>query len=277
MNQTMSITNGTGEFKLSYKMFNDVIYFKAREVASILGYTNEMKAVRDHVDDDYKMRLDDIKGMNEMDPSLNHNDKISIYITEPGLYQLIFKSHLPIAKDFTKWVVNEVLPNIRKHGSYTIPTPLNHQLVLKTGRDLHYKVIDFIRTNYPDIVVIPGLGENQITKDLRIDSYRKGYIGGQPDILVISSHKTYNGLAIELKTPLGRGVLSNKQQDYLKNLTQNNYKTMVSDNYDMILIQLVNYFRDIRIHCQFCNKKFKNKETLATHQRYFHRITNTDV
>ena len=189
---------------------------------------------------------------------------------------MILKSEKQEARVFKKWVTSELLPSIRSTGSYTIPKTIKNQIILRTETDLHYKVIDFIRTNYPDVVVIPGLGENQITKDLRIDSYRKGYIGGQPDILVVSSHKTYNGLAIELKTPLGRGVLSNKQQDYLKNLTQNNYKTMVSDNYDMILIQLVNYFRDIRIHCQFCNKKFKNKETLATHQRYFHRITNTD-
>ena len=173
MNQTMSITNGTGEFKLSYKMLNDVIYFKAKEVATILGYTSTNKAIIDHVDIEYKSKLEDLVGGYEM-KGLDHNDKIALYITEPGLYQLIFKSQLPIAKDFTRWVVNEVLPNIRKHGSYTIPTPLNHQLVLKTERDLHYKVIDFIRNNYPDIVVIPGLGEYQSTSSIRHDAYNKG-------------------------------------------------------------------------------------------------------
>ena len=275
MNQTISITNDTGDFKLSYKMFNDVIYFKAREVALILGYTNTTQAMTAHVSDDYKYKLEDLIGNTKL-IQLDHNDKISIYITEPGLYQLIFKSHLPIAKDFTKWVVNEVLPNIRKHGSYTIPTPLNHQLVLKTERDLHYKVIDFIRNNYPDIVVIPGLGEYQSTSSIRHDAYNKGYLGGQPDLLVLNLHKSYSGFALEMKTPAGSGILSNNQQTYLNNLKLQNFKTMVSDNYDDILINLINYFRDIRIICGFCNKKFKNKETLATHQRYFHRITNTD-
>ena len=276
MNQTISITNDTGEFKLSYKMFNDVIYFKAREVALILGYTNTTQAMIAHVSDDYKYKLEDLIGNTKL-IQLDHNDKISIYITEPGLYQLIFKSHLPIAKDFTKWVVNEVLPNIRKHGYYTIPTPLNHQLVLKTERDLHYRVIDFIRTNYPDIVVIPGLGEYQSTSSIRHDAYNKGYLGGQPDLLVLNLHKSYSGFALEMKTPAGSGILSNNQQTYLNNLKLQNFKTMVSDNYDDILINLINYFRDIRIICGFCNKKFKHKETLATHQKYFHRISNTDV
>ncbi|OWY63485.1 hypothetical protein B7486_52890 [cyanobacterium TDX16] len=40
-------------------------------------------------------------------------------VTEPGLYRLIFKSRKPIAKRFRHWVFHEVLPSIRKTGSYS--------------------------------------------------------------------------------------------------------------------------------------------------------------
>ena len=44
-------------------------------------------------------------------------------IKEAGLYRLIFKSRKPVARRFQKWIFNEVLPSIRKHGSYSIPQP----------------------------------------------------------------------------------------------------------------------------------------------------------
>ena len=51
-----------------------------------------------------------------------------------------------------------------------------------------------------DAVIVPGLGELQITPKLRREGYVKGYLGGQPDILVLNCHCTYSGLALELKT-----------------------------------------------------------------------------
>jgi prophage antirepressor-like protein len=41
-------------------------------------------------------------------------------VTEPGLYRLIFKSRKPVAKRFQRWVFHEVLPSIRKTGSYSL-------------------------------------------------------------------------------------------------------------------------------------------------------------
>ena len=111
-----TITSATSDFKLSYKLFSDVIYFKAKDIASVLGYNNTTKAILDHIDCDYKFKLGDLVGSNEMG-LLDHNDKITLYITEPGLYQLIFKSNLASAKDFTKWVFTEVLPSIRTTGT----------------------------------------------------------------------------------------------------------------------------------------------------------------
>ncbi|MBD2473148.1 BRO family protein [Nostoc sp. FACHB-145] len=44
-------------------------------------------------------------------------------VTEPGLYRLIFKSRKPVAKRFQRWVFHEVLPSLRRTGSYSIPKP----------------------------------------------------------------------------------------------------------------------------------------------------------
>lgn len=47
------------------------------------------------------------------------------YITEDGLYELIFESETQKAKEFRKWVTSEVLPSIRKHGAYMTPNTIN--------------------------------------------------------------------------------------------------------------------------------------------------------
>ena len=73
--------------------------------------------------------------------------------------------------------------------------------------DLHKKVIDFIRKYYPQAIIIPGLGELQRTPGCRIEAWQKGYKGGQPDILIANQSNDFIGLAIELKTPAGGGVV----------------------------------------------------------------------
>ena len=82
--------------------------------------------------------------------------------------------------------------------------------------DLHKRVVAFIRRFYPDVIMIPGLGEYQTNTTIRTSCYNKGYSGGQPDILIINSHRYYQGLALELKSPTGKGRLTTKQRDYFK-------------------------------------------------------------
>src|SRR5699024_7581070 len=54
-------------------------------------------------------------------PSIVDNlgrEQYPMFITESGVYALIFGSKLPSAKKFKRWVTNDVLPDIRKHGAY---------------------------------------------------------------------------------------------------------------------------------------------------------------
>ena len=86
-------------------------WFVGKEIAEALGYTNPRKALADHVDSDDKNTVtirDGIKG--------NPNKTI---INESGMYSLILSSKLQSAKRFKRWVTGEVLPAIRKTGSYS--------------------------------------------------------------------------------------------------------------------------------------------------------------
>lgn len=84
-------------------------WFVGKDVALALGYTNPQKAVRTHIDEEDR-------GVNEMDTP-SGRQKLSI-INESGMYALILSSKLPSAKKFKHWVTSEVLPAIRKTGSY---------------------------------------------------------------------------------------------------------------------------------------------------------------
>ena len=156
-----------------------------------------------------------------------------------------------------------------------MPRPISNQLMITNETELHYKVIDIIRDKFPEAIVLPGLGEYQTTQQLRNDAWKKGYIGGQPDIMIMNLHKKWNGFAIELKTPNGTGKLKPTQGAFVDNLVQQNYKTMVSDNLVDIVMALTEYFQYVRIKCVYCKhvNLFKNRETRAKHYRYFHKMT----
>ena len=68
---------------------------------------------------------------------------------------------------------------------------------LQNENDLHHKVVDFLRTLYPNALMAPGLGEFQDTQWRRIKSHRKGYTKGQPDLLIFNHNREFDGLCVE--------------------------------------------------------------------------------
>lgn len=250
-------------------------WFKAKDVATILGYENTREAVIDNVDDDDKERLSNLnifKGSCELpstEVALRGNEGNTVYVNESGLYSLILRSQKPEAKAFKTWVTREVLPSIRKAGYMSAQQALG--LGLSTENSLHFRVIRFIRARFPDAILAPCLGELQDTNDKRLEAYKKGYQKGTPDILLLNHHKKHSGLAIELKNPMGTGKISEAQQDRLGSYARANYKTLVSCDYDDILVTLIDYFADIRICCPCCKRKFKSEAALAQHLKFFHK------
>ncbi|MGI6096364.1 MAG: phage antirepressor KilAC domain-containing protein [Lachnospiraceae bacterium] len=80
-----------------------------KDVAQALGYTDTFGALKKHVDDEDKQ--------NCQNDSFESPRGMTI-INESGLYSLVLSSKLPTAKKFRRWVTNEVLPSVRKHGAY---------------------------------------------------------------------------------------------------------------------------------------------------------------
>ena len=91
-------------------MVNNEPYFVGKDVASILGYAKTRNAIARHVDEEDKKDAP-IRG------DLGGTQKMTV-INESGLYSLILSSKLPTAKKFKRWVTNDILPSIRKHGAY---------------------------------------------------------------------------------------------------------------------------------------------------------------
>ena len=80
---------------------------------------------------------------------------------------------------------------------------------------------------------------HQYNSNIRSDAQFKGHQGGQPDIIVLNYHTKYKGLAIEFKTPTGRGIISKNQENYLKQLEHNGFFVLISSDYDEIITQIV--------------------------------------
>lgn len=89
-------------------------WFVGKDIAEKLGYKDPRGAVSKKID------VED-KGVAKMDtPSGTQEMTI---INESGMYTLILGSKLPQAKEFKRWVTSEVLPSLRKNGTYSINTP----------------------------------------------------------------------------------------------------------------------------------------------------------
>ena len=93
-------------------------WFVGKDVANALGYTNPLKAIRDHIDEEDKTVND----------SFTVNGTKGVLISESGLYSLALSSKLPTAKKFKRWVTAEILPSLRKHGAYFTPQALYESL-----------------------------------------------------------------------------------------------------------------------------------------------------
>ena len=110
MNELMVFNNA--EFGNVRTMeINGEPWFVGKDVAEILGYTNPSKALLDHVDEEDKLNNDSLLSLGQRGGWL---------INESGLYSLILSSKLPTARKFKHWVTSEILPTIRKTGTYSI-------------------------------------------------------------------------------------------------------------------------------------------------------------
>ena len=127
--------------------------------ATILKYTNQRKAIRDHVDPEDKRKLSELVSKTKRNKSfplktgpLKGNECNSLYLSESGLYSMVLRSKLELACAFKQWVTSQVLPSIRKTGRYNYC--INHKydnllaFKIENETDLHVKVVSFLKKRY---------------------------------------------------------------------------------------------------------------------------------
>lgn len=106
-------------------------WFVGKDVAEILGYSNPSKALSDHVDEEDKLDNESLLSLGQRGGWL---------INESGLYSLILSSKMPNAKKFKRWITSEVLPSLRKTGSYSMERkPLSPAEMFKLQAELNYE------------------------------------------------------------------------------------------------------------------------------------------
>lgn len=120
----LQIFNNEEFGKIRTVTINNDPWFVSKDVATALGYSNSRDAISKHV-------FDDDKGVAKCDTPSGRQE-MSV-INESGLYALIFGSKLDSAKRFKHWVTSEVLPSIRRSGSYQKPLTPEQMMRVQLG------------------------------------------------------------------------------------------------------------------------------------------------
>jgi len=92
-------------------------WFAGKDVAAVLEYERDTKAIVDHVDEEDRQMID---GKTQSQFGIELGQRGGWLINESGLYSLVLSSKLPAAKKFKRWVTSEILPAIRKTGSFAM-------------------------------------------------------------------------------------------------------------------------------------------------------------
>ena len=125
---------------------NNETYFVGKDIAKALGYTDTVNALKQHIAEE-----DKVMGSQNTTPYILDSmgrKQYPTFINESGLYALIFGSKLESAKRFKRWVTSEVLPSIRKTGSYQKPLTQQEMMRIQLGMiDDHETRIENLENN----------------------------------------------------------------------------------------------------------------------------------
>lgn len=177
-------------------------YFVGKDIANILGYERSDNAIRTHVEKEDKLTHQ---------ISASGQARNMTIINESGLYSLIMSSKLPTAKKFKRWVTNEVLPQIRKHGAYLTNKKIeevltNPDTIIKLATDLkkeREKATQLQLENYQNKQIIGELKPKADYTDLILKS--------KNTMTVTAIAKDYGMSAIEFNKKLHELRIQYKQ------------------------------------------------------------------
>lgn len=153
----------------------DEPWFVAKDVADTLGYQNGSRDVNRHTDEEDRTKTMVFDG---------NQNKETILINESGLYSLVLSSKLPNAKQFKRWVTSDVLPSIRKYGSYSMDIPRTLPDALKAYAneiEAHNKTKALLEEQKPKVVFADAVNTShtsilvgELAKLLRQNGYNIG-------------------------------------------------------------------------------------------------------
>lgn len=194
-------------------MIDNEPWFVGKDVAEALGYKNVRDSLARHIDSDDKR-----DGVVIHD-SMGREQK-PIIINESGLYSLILSSKLESAKKFKHWVTSEVLPTLRKTGSYAkVPTDPGELLMLTIkAHEQTAQRVDVLEEKVSDL-----------EKSTTIDSSQQYTLERIAKTTVISALGGIDSRAYQL---MSRKLFSNIWRDYKKYFKLGSYRDTLKTDYE---------------------------------------------
>ena len=255
------------------------IWFSGKEVAEALGYVNTRQAILRHVRDKYKKRVAEIienssnsyetgrtnifsevetvenptiPPVSILDGGFSSGRPNRIYIKEPGVYSLIFRSQLDNAMGFQDWICEEVLPSIRITGGYTL-TP-------QKPSDKLVELTSWIKETFPGTLI-------SITPHFAVDTREKlkicesiGWEIGQPEITIHCPSGSNTGLVIFCTS----NENTEKWVEYHEKCS-NKVLKIGHSGMDKVMKDIEKYFKKVIRKCEDCSRRFKNCRTIVNH------------
>ena len=177
------------------------------DVAKLINIS-DVKTATKAIDRKYKCHSKDIKMLEQ-----SNENKRTVYVNESGLYAVLIRSRSKVAKTFQEWLIEDVLPQIRKQGVYEVQKKLKEELkeleqkLKQTQKELEKFTKKQQRKKYPcgNHVYIIDLDEEKnnekvykIGKTDNLEERLKGYnVGRAGPIDFLHTAKAVNALCVE--------------------------------------------------------------------------------
>ena len=192
-------------------VINNEPWFVGKDVAEALGYKNSKNAVPTHVDEEDKLSTQ---------IEYTGQKRNVTVINESGLYSLILSSKLPNAKKFKRWVTSEVLPTLRKTGSYTkVPTDPRELLMLTIkAHEQTAQRVDVLEEKV-----------SSLEKSTTIDSSQQYTLEKIPKATVI---RTLGGIDSRAYQLINRKIFSNIWRDYKNYFKLGSYRDTLKTEFE---------------------------------------------
>lgn len=200
-------------------MKEDAPFFCLSDVCKILeiGNTSQVKA-----------RLEDGVISNEVIYDSLGRKQQAIFINEDGLYDAIFESRKPEAKQFRKWVTSEVLPSIRKHGMYATDATIDKILAdpdfgirllvqLKEERAARIEAETKIKEDAPKVEFYDAVTDSKDAIDMRsVATTLNMGIGRNKIFEILREHKILDRKNIPYQKYIDMGYFRTVETSYSK-------------------------------------------------------------